>query len=198
VADFYTARTLVGNILDLAGTASSKLSFQPIADCKLWQGGQSAYAGDFAKMGFECTAGLINVATLKERWDVSQTVVAGSVLMTPKFFERKAKRGRHVGISNQPASAKDLALIVDQAVLAGQVQNDVAKFAKKAAHGFHCEDVRVFDVYQGEGLPEGKKSLAVSMSFRAADRTLKDKEVNAAFEGIQKLIADKTAYQIRK
>lgn len=198
VADFYTARTLVGNILDLAGTASSKLSFQPIADCKLWQGGQSAYAGDFAKMGFECTAGLINVATLKERWDVSQTVVAGSVLMTPKFFERKAKRGRHVGISNQPASAKDLALIVDQAVLAGQVQNDVAKFAKKAAQGFHCEDVRVFDVYQGEGLPEGKKSLAVSMSFRAADRTLKDKEVNAAFEGIQKLIADKTAYQIRK
>jgi phenylalanyl-tRNA synthetase beta chain len=78
------------------------------------------------------------------------------------------------------------------------VQNDVAKFAKKAAQGFHCEDVRVFDVYQGEGLPEGKKSLAVSMSFRAADRTLKDKEVNAAFEGIQKLIADKTAYQIRK
>lgn len=198
VADFYTARTLVGNILDLAGTASSKLSFQPIADCKLWQGGQSAYAGDFAKMGFECTAGLINVATLKERWDVSQTVIAGSVLMTPKFFERKAKRGRHVGISNQPASAKDLALIVDQAVLAGQVQNDVAKFAKKAAQGFHCEGVRVFDVYQGEGLPEGKKSLAVSMSFRAADRTLKDKEVNAAFEGIQKLIADKTAYQIRK
>lgn len=36
------------------------------------------------------------------------------------------------------------------------------------------------------------------MSFRAADRTLKDKEVNAAFEGIQKLIAEKTDYQIRK
>ena len=36
------------------------------------------------------------------------------------------------------------------------------------------------------------------MSFRATDRTLKDKEVNAAFEGIQKLIADKTDYQIRK
>ncbi len=198
VADFYTARTLVGNILDLAGTAASKLSFKPIDDCKLWQGGQSAYAGDFAKMGFECTAGLVNVATLKERWDMSQTVIAGSVLMTPKFFERKAKRGRHTGISNQPASAKDLALIVDQTVLAGQVQNDVAKFAKKATQGFACESVRVFDVYEGEGLPEGKKSLAVSMSFRAADRTLKDKEVNTAFEGIQKLIADKTDYQIRK
>ena len=198
VADFYTARTLAGNILDLAGTASSKLNYNPIAECKLWQGGQSAYAGDFAKMGFEATVGLLNIATLKERWDIDQAVIAGSVLMTPKFFERKAKRGRHSVISNQPASSKDLALIVDQAVLAGQVQNDVAKFAKKATQGFNCESVRVFDVYQGEGLPEGKKSLAVSMSFRAADRTLKDKEVNTAFESIQKLIAEQTDYQIRK
>lgn len=198
VADFYTARTLAGNILDLAGTAASKLNYNPIAECKLWQGGQSAYAGDFAKMGFEATVGLLNIATLKERWDIEQAVIAGSVLMTPKFFERKAKRGRHSVISNQPASSKDLALIVDQAVLAGQVQNDVAKFAKKATQGFNCESVRVFDVYQGEGLPEGKKSLAVSMSFRAADRTLKDKEVNTAFESIQKLIAEQTDYQIRK
>ncbi|MDA9260869.1 hypothetical protein N9P58_03270, partial [Puniceicoccaceae bacterium] len=140
----------------------------------------------------------LNIATLKDRWDIDQAVIAGSVLMTPKFFERKAKRGRHSVISNQPASAKDLALIVDQAVLAGQVQNDVAKFAKKATQGFNCESVRVFDVYQGEGLPEGKKSLAVSMSFRAADRTLKDKEVNTVFESIQKLIAEQTDYQIRK
>lgn len=198
VADFYTARTLSGNILDLAGTAASKLSFKPINDCKLWQGGQSAYAGDFAKMGLEATCGLLNVATLKDRWDIAQAVIAGSILMTPKFFERKAKRGRHAGVSNQPASSKDLALIVDQAVLAGDVEKDIAKFAKKATQGFACESVRVFDVYEGEGLPAGKKSLAVSMSFRAADRTLKDKEVNTAFAGIQKLITEKTDYQIRK
>ncbi|ADE54432.1 phenylalanine--tRNA ligase subunit beta [Coraliomargarita akajimensis] len=198
VADFYTARTLSGNILEIAGQAASKLSYQPIGECKLWQGGHAAYAGDFTRMGFEVTCGLLNVATLKDRWDLATPVIAGSILMTPKFFERKAKRGRHSGVSNQPASAKDLALIVDESVLAGQVQNDVAKFAKKAAQGFACESVRVFDVYQGDGLPEGKKSLAVSMSFRAADRTLKDKEVNAAFDGIQKLITEKTDYQIRK
>jgi phenylalanyl-tRNA synthetase beta chain len=198
VADFYSARTIAGNILDLAGTASSKLNYNPIDGCKLWQGGQSAYAGDFAKMGFEATVGLLNIATLKDRWDLDHAVIAGSVLMTPKFFERKAKRGRHSGVSNQPASSKDLALIVDQVVLAGQVQNDVAKFAKKATQGFNCESVRVFDVYEGEGLPEGKKSLAVSMSFRATDRTLKDKEVNTAFECIQKIITEQTDYQIRK
>lgn len=198
VADFFTARTLSENLLELAGQAANKLNFQPIEDCKLWQGGHAAYAGDFTKMGFEATCGLLNVATLKERWDLSTPVIAGSILLSPKFFERKAKRGRHAGVSNQPASTKDLALIVDQTVLAGQVQNDVAKFAKKAAQGFVCESVRIFDLYEGEGLPEGKKSLALSMTFRAADRTLKDKEVNAAFDSIQKLITEKTEYQIRK
>ena len=198
VADFYTAKTISGAILDIAGTAASKLSFKPIEDCKLWQSGQSAEAGEFAKMGFQVTCGLLNIVTLKNRWDLTTPVIAGSILMTPKFFERKAKRGRHTGISNQPASIKDLALIVDQSVHAGDVEKDVAKFAKKATQGFSCESIRIFDVYEGEGLPEGKKSLALTMSFRAADRTLKDKEVNAAFECIQKLIADKTDYKIRK
>ena len=198
VADFFTARTLSENILEIAGQAANKLNFQPISECELWQGGHSAYAGDFTRMGFEATCGLLNVATLKDRWDLATPVIAGSILMTPKFFERKAKRGRHSAISNQPASAKDLALIVEESVLASQVQNDVAKFAKKATQGFDCESVRVFDVYQGEGLSSGNKSLALSMTFRAADRTLKDKEVNAAFESIQKLITEKTDYQIRK
>lgn len=198
VADFYTARNIAENVLELAGQAANKLSFQPIAECKLWQGGHAAYAGDFAKMGFEITAGLLNVATLKDRWDLTKPVIAGSILMTPKFFERKAKRGRHTGVSNQPSSSKDLALIVDQSLLASQVENDISKFAKKATQGFECESVRIFDVYEGTGLPEGKKSLAVTMIFRAADRTLTDKEVNQAFDGIQKLIAEKTDYQIRK
>jgi phenylalanyl-tRNA synthetase beta chain len=198
VADFYTARNLCGNILELAGQSASKLTYHPIESCQLWQAGHSACAGDFTKMGFEATCGLLNVASLKNRWDLKTPVIAGSVLMTPKFFERKAKRGRHSGVSNQPASSKDLALIVDQSVLAGQVENDLAKFAKKAAQGFDCESVRIFDLYEGKGLPEGKKSLALSMTFRAKDRTLKDKEVNAAFEAIQKLISEKTDYQIRR
>jgi phenylalanyl-tRNA synthetase beta chain len=198
LVDFYTAKSIAGELLEIAGTAANKLTFHPIDNCKLWQGGHAAYAGDFAKMGFEATCGLLNVATLKDRWDLTTPVIAGSILMTPKFFERKAKRGRHLGISNQPASAKDLALIVDASVQAGNVEREIAKFAKKATKGFDCESVRIFDVYLGEGLPAGKKSLAVTMSFRAADRTLKDKEVNAAFEGIQTLITEKTDYQIRK
>jgi phenylalanyl-tRNA synthetase beta chain len=198
VADFYTARTVVGELMEIAGVASGKLNFEPISDCPLWQAGHAAEAGDFSKMGFQATAGLLNMATLKERWDLTLPIIAGSVLMTPQFFQRKVKRARHTGVSNQPATARDLALIVDQAVLAGTVEKEIAKFAAKATQGFDCESVHIFDVYEGTGLPEGKKSLAVTMCFRASDRTLKDKEVNAAFDQIQKRITEKTDFQIRK
>ena len=50
------------------------------------------------------------------------------------------------------------------------------------------EAVAIFEIYQGQGLPEGRKSLAFSLVFRAADRTLTDDEVNAAFANIQKAI----------
>jgi phenylalanyl-tRNA synthetase beta chain len=58
--------------------------------------------------------------------------------------------------------------------------------------------VDAFDVYQGSGLPEGKKSLAFSLVFRAADRTLTDAEVNAVFQKIQDELVKSTPYQIRK
>ena len=63
---------------------------------------------------------------------------------------------------------------------------------------FDCEDVHVFDIYYGGALPDGKKSVTLNLIFRAGERTLKDKEVNLAFDAIQKLITEKTDYLIRK
>jgi phenylalanyl-tRNA synthetase beta chain len=62
---------------------------------------------------------------------------------------------------------------------------------------FAVERVAVFDVYQGGELPAGKKSLAFSLVFRAADRTLTDDEVNAAFTRIQREIAADGSMRVR-
>jgi phenylalanyl-tRNA synthetase beta chain len=64
-----------------------------------------------------------------------------------------------------------------------------------AGNAFALGIVGVFDVYQGKGLPEGTKSLAFSLVFRAADRTLTDDKVNAVFTKTQQsIVADgKTA-----
>lgn len=196
--DFYSARSLCEGILSRAGIATNKLNFKPIDTCELWQPGQSAEAGDWSKMGYSCTTGLLKLDTIKSRWGLEPRVIAGSVLMTPEIFKRKMSRPRYQSLSNQPASVKDLALMVEASTLAVQVERDVAKFAKKACQGFVCEHVRIFDVYQGSGVADGQKSLALSLRFRAQERTLKEKEVNGAFDQIQKMIAEKTAYVVRK
>ena len=198
VVDFYNARTWCENIAGLAGLPATKLSFEPQDSSPLWQGGHSAQAGDLARQGFKCTAGMLNIASLRDRWDLEFPVIAGVVEIDLKCFKRTVKQPRHASFSNQPASARDIALVVDQSVLSVRVQSDLAKFAKQAAVGFDCESITCFDTYEGEGLPAGKKSLALSLSFRASDRTLKDEEVSAAFRAIQAQVESKTDYQIRK
>jgi phenylalanyl-tRNA synthetase beta chain len=94
---------------------------------------------------------------------------------------------------------RDLALVVDAATPAGEVRAKLATAARIAAgSAFAVESVEAFDVYRGQGLPEGKKSFAFSLVFRAADRTLTDNEVNAVFQKIQDDIVKSTSFQIRK
>jgi phenylalanyl-tRNA synthetase beta chain len=72
-----------------------------------------------------------------------------------------------------PAVEQDLALVVDAAVPAAAV---VASL--RAGGGGLLEEIRIFDVYEGPQIPAGKKSLALRVSFRAAERTLSEAEVN--------------------
>lgn len=76
-----------------------------------------------------------------------------------------------------PASTRDIAVLVDDAIPAAAMQNAIANAA-----GSILESVRLFDVYKGKGIPEGKKSAAYSMSLRAADRTLTDEECDKAMK----------------
>ena len=72
-------------------------------------------------------------------------------------------------------STQDVALVVDEAVAAGDVRATLAEGA-----GELLEAVELFDVYRGAGVPEGRKSLAFSLRFRAPDRTLTAEEVSEA------------------
>jgi phenylalanyl-tRNA synthetase beta chain len=72
-------------------------------------------------------------------------------------------------ISPYPAVLQDLAVVVDQEVPAAAVQDLIAK-----AGGFLLKDVSLFDVYEGDPVPEGKKSLAYALTFQAPDKTLRD------------------------
>jgi len=75
-------------------------------------------------------------------------------------------------VARHPAAVVDLALVVDEGVAAGKVEGLIAQTG-----GDLLERVALFDVYRGEQIEAGKKSLAFELSFRAADRTLTDADV---------------------
>lgn len=91
------------------------------------------------------------------------------------LFEVAPGPGTIAPVSPHPVAKEDVALVVDEAVTVGEVTDALA-----AGAGELLEGVRLFDIYRGSQIPEGSKSLAFALRFRAADRTLKDAEIASA------------------
>lgn len=95
-------------------------------------------------------------------------------------------------LSTFPAAKEDIALVVPAEVPAAQLQATVQE-----AGGELAEEVRLFDVYSGEGLGEGRKSLAFSLRMRAPDRTLTAAETAAVRESVVALAAERFGAELR-
>ena len=91
-----------------------------------------------------------------------------------------------------PASTRDIAVLVDDAVPAASMQAAVEKAAGKL-----LESVKLFDVYKGKGIPDGKKSVAYSLSMRAPDRTLTDEECDKAMRAAISALETEFGAQLR-
>ena len=78
-------------------------------------------------------------------------------------------------VSQHPVAKEDVALVVDETVSAGDVAD-----ALVAGAGELLESIHLFDIYRGSQIPDGFKSLAYALRFRAPDRTLKDAEIAGA------------------
>lgn len=89
--------------------------------------------------------------------------------------------------STMPLAKEDVALVVDSAVPAAAVEA-----ALREGAGDLLESVRLFDLYEGEQIEEGKKSLAFALRFRAPDRTLTDAETGAARDAAVATAAERT------
>ncbi|GHJ95889.1 phenylalanine--tRNA ligase beta subunit [Streptomyces sp. NE5-10] len=95
-------------------------------------------------------------------------------------------------ISAFPVATQDVALVVDQDVPSAAVEYYLAGGA-----GELLESIRLFDVYTGDQVGEGKKSLAYALKFRAADRTLTVEEATAARDAAVALAAEHTGAVLR-
>ncbi|MDQ3450670.1 MAG: phenylalanine--tRNA ligase subunit beta, partial [Actinomycetota bacterium] len=96
-------------------------------------------------------------------------------------------------LSTMPMAKEDVALVVDEGVAAA----DVAAALRTGA-GVLLESLRLFDVYRGDPVPNGKKSLAFALRFRAVDRTLTEDETAAARDAAVAEATTQTGAELRR
>ncbi|MFE6170119.1 phenylalanine--tRNA ligase subunit beta [Viridibacillus arvi] len=97
----------------------------------------------------------------------------------------------YVPVPRFPSMSRDIALVVDRSVAAADLETII-----RQAGGTLLKDVRVFDLYEGDKMEEGKKSVAFSLQYFEPERTLTDEEVVAAHDEVLKALAEANA-QIR-
>lgn len=95
-------------------------------------------------------------------------------------------------ISKYPEVLRDLAITLDKDILVGNMTKDIKKKVNLV------EKIDIFDVYSGDKVEEGKKSVAMSIVLRDKTRTLTDQDIDTAMKNILSLIKDKYNGEIRK
>lgn len=91
-----------------------------------------------------------------------------------------------------PAVTRDIALLADRSVPSAEIENVIRHAAGKL-----LDSLNLFDVYEGEQIPEGKKSVAYAASFRASDRSLTNEEINPVFDKIVNALETELGAKLR-
>ena len=102
-----------------------------------------------------------------------------AVLDMPEILPFATFDRKYEGIAKYPAVLRDISMVVPKEVMAGQIEAMIAQRGGKI-----LEDYRLFDIYEGDQIKEGYKSMAYSITFRALDRTLEEADVSGAMKKI--------------
>ena len=122
--------------------------------------------------------------------DVTDTYGIGertyiAVIDLPTVTEMASFDRKYKGIAKFPAVTRDISMVMPKSVLVGTVEKVIEKRGGKL-----LESYNLFDIYEGAQIKEGYKSVAYTISFRANDRTLEDKDIQPVMEKILKDLSD--------
>jgi len=183
--DFYDAKgiaeDLVRRLTSVDPTldpASDLQSFHPLRACRVLVGGEEVGS-----------VGEIHPSVLAHL-----KLPRGAVGMEMSLIRLAAHARRPAAshVPEYPPMARDVALMVGEERDAGPIAEALGR-----ACGQLAVAVRLFDVYRGEGIPEGRKSLAFSVTYRAPDRTLTDAEVDEAHRAAVESVAREFSATVR-
>jgi phenylalanyl-tRNA synthetase beta chain len=121
--------------------------------------------------------------SLQEELSISEPVYLFEMDLDP-FIDSEA--GRFGEPYRYPAVYRDISLVVDKDIAADDVKRDIQNEAADT-----LDELRLFDMYEGKGIPSGKRSLAFSLAYRSRERTMRDDEVDTAHESLRKNLSRK-------
>jgi phenylalanyl-tRNA synthetase beta chain len=183
LADFYSAKGIVGNLLagieNVTYTATDQIP-------ALHPGRTAAIQAVNRHIGF---VGQVH-PVLAKKYGIAETFVAGLDLQA--MLDLQPAQTVFTEIPRYPEVSRDIALLVDKSAKHSEILSTI-----KAAGVKTLVKVELFDLYQGENLPQGKKSMAYSLTFLNREATMTDEEINHSVNKIVKKLVEKLQVEMR-
>ena len=172
--DFFTMKGVVEEFLERAGMHDI-VDYDPNAGKNFLHPGRQAniiYQGKVIGYMGEVHPEVCENYDMKTRAYIA--VLDMPVITEMSTFDRHFK-----GIAKHPAVNRDISMVVKKDILVGQIEKVI-----REKGGHHLESYHLFDIYEGSQIKAGYKSVAYSITFRANDRTLEEKDITAAMDKI--------------
>ena len=172
--DFFVMKGVVEEFFDSIGV-KGKITYDPGADKNfLHPGRQANIIYDGKTLGY---LGEVHPEVC-DNYDM-KTKAYVAVLDMPEVIPYATFDRKYEGIAKYPAVSRDISMVVPKEIMVGQIEAVIAQRGGKI-----LEDYQLFDIYEGDQIKDGYKSVAYSITFRAKDRTLEEADVSAAMKKI--------------
>ena len=187
VVDFFVLKGVVEGVVGKLGLGE-RISFIKAEVDGLHPGRTASILLDGEQVGI---IGGLHPAEEKA-WGVKDTYVMEMNLVALLAASSNEAPLGYTPVPRFPAMSRDIALVLDRATAAGEVVSAIC-----AANVKLLKDIRIFDVYEGDKMEAGKKSVAFSLTYFDPERTLTDEEVVAAHNKVLKAIATIEGTEVR-
>jgi phenylalanyl-tRNA synthetase beta chain len=206
-ADFFDLKGIAETLLRALGitqyrfTQARRPSFHP-GQCAILEAylppamkGSDAPGAALAEAGAWLPLGVLGALhpEVAERFDLTDADPFVMELDLERLYQVAPARPRTKPISRYPAAQRDLAIVVDAAIPQASVAETISN-----SGGALTPDVAFFDLYTGDGVPAGKKSLAYRLTYRSPDHTLTSQEIEEAHAAIVAALGKRFGAELRQ
>ncbi|USK59032.1 phenylalanine--tRNA ligase subunit beta [Peribacillus asahii] len=183
--DFFVAKGILEALFDTLGVAS-QIEYRQAEVKNLHPGRTAEVLLNGAVIGF---IGQVH-PTVQKELDIKETYVFE--LSFKALAEAEVAPIAYETIPRFPSITRDIALVVDSATKAGDIQSIIIE-----AGGALLKEVQVFDLYEGDKMEEGKKSIAYSLKYFDPERTLTDEDITKAHDKVLAAVKDQAGAELR-